>query len=147
MNAPWWILAVVFAFAIGGIAGERDGARRADLRCEAKVGQQAAAAERAARAASVANFRNMEVAYAANRLETDKLRAAAARADRAARGLRDDLAAIRRQLAGDSGAACALALDACHAVLGECGERYRDVAQAADDHAADARLCIDGWPR
>lgn len=135
---------VSVALLVGGYFTGHDHGRAA---CERERAEASAAAERTARERAVANFRNMEVAYAANRLETDKLRAAAARADRAARGLRDDLAAIRRQLAGDSGDACALALDTCHAVLGDCGERYRNVAQAADEHAADARLCVDAWPR
>jgi hypothetical protein len=147
MNLPWMILAVVLSFAGGTLLGEWDGRSRANARWEAKVNQQIATDERAARAASTAHFRNMEVAYRANQLETQKLRDAAARADRAARGLRDDLVAIRQHVAGDSGAACPAALDACHAVLGDCSERYRGMAQAADEHAADARLCIDGWPR
>jgi hypothetical protein len=144
---PWVILAFVAAFSVGAVVGEWDGAKRTDQRCKAETAEWLAAAVLVARDQELANFRNMEVAYRANQLETEKLRAAAARADRAARGLRDDLAAIRRNLAGDAGPASAAALDACHAVLGDCGERYRDVAQAADEHAADARLCIDGWPR
>ena len=37
MTLPWWILAVVLAFAAGGIAGEWDGARRANQRWEKKT--------------------------------------------------------------------------------------------------------------
>lgn len=154
---PWLILAIVVAFAAGGITGEWDGRSRNEARCVARLQKIQADAETAradalsaARTIELARFRNMEIAYRANQQENQKLRAAALAADRAARGLRDDLAAIRAQLAavpGDAGAACRAALDACHAVLGECGERYSAVAQAADDHAADARLCIGGWPR
>lgn len=136
--------AVAVALLVGGYFTGRDHGRAA---CERDRAVAVAAFERAARAASVVNFRNMEVAYAANRLETDRLRAAAARADRAARGLRDDLAAVRELLRGASASACAAALETSHALLGECGDRYRDMAQAADDHAADAQLCIEGWPR
>lgn len=150
MSMPWWILAIVIAFAGGLALGEWDGAQRADQRCTARIEKQRAAGLVAARVTEVARFRNMEVAYRANQLEIHKLRAAALAADRAARGLRDDLAAVRARLAtvpGDTGAACRAALDACHAVLGDCGAAYRDVAQAADEHAADARLCLDGWPK
>ncbi len=147
MNHPWLILAFVLAFAAGAIVGEWDGSRRVDLRWEAKVNRQIATDERAARARATTNFRNMEVAYRANQLDTQKLRDAAARADHAARGLRDDLVVIRQRVAGDPGAAGYAALDTCHAVLGDCSERYRGMAQTADEHAADAKLCIDGWPR
>lgn len=144
---PWLILAVVLAFAAGGILGERDGAKRANARCKTETAEWLAAAVLVARDQEAAHFRNMEVAYRANQLENQKNHAAALAAERAARGLRDDLAAIKRRLPGASGAACRVALGACHAVLGDCGERYRIMAQAADDHAADARLCYDGWPQ
>lgn len=154
MSSPWWILALVLAFA-GGIAlGEWDGRARNEARCVAKLEKIQADAEQAraaaladARTKETARFRNMEVAYRANELENHRLRAAALAADRAARGLRDDLAAIRASLPRDADPACHAALTACHAVLGECSERYRVVALAADDHAADARLCLDGWPK
>jgi hypothetical protein len=147
MNVAWWLLIVVAAFASGALLGERDGASRADQRWKAATEKKRADGLTAARVVEVARFRNMEVAYRANQMENHKLRTAALAADRAARGLRDDLAAVRRALPGDAGTACGAALDACHAVLGDCGERYRDVAQAADDHAADARLCLEGWPQ
>lgn len=144
---PWVILAVVVAFAAGAGVGEWDGAKRVNQRWETTISKKHAAEVSAARARETGLFRNMEVAYRANQLENQKNHAAALAADRAARGLRDDLAALRLRLPGDSGAACGAALDACHAVLGDCGERYTAVAQAADDHAADARLCHDGWPQ
>lgn len=147
MSAPWLILAVVLAFVAGTVLGEWDGKTRADLRCEANTAALREAATRAARTQETAYFRTMEVAYHANQLENQKLRAAALAADRAARGLRDDLAAIRQRLPADTDTAVLAALDACHAVLGDCGDRYTAVAQAADEHAADAKLCQDGWPR
>jgi hypothetical protein len=145
INPPSLIAAgLCVALLVGGyVTGRADG-RAA---CEQARAAERYTAERAARTAAVTHFRTMEVAYAAHTLEIQKLRAAAARANHAARGLRDDLAAIRQRLAGDAGAACPAALDTCHAVLGDCGERYRDLAHAADEHAADARLCIEGWPR
>ena len=154
MTLPWWILALVLAFAGGLVLGEWDGRSRNEARCVARLQKIQADAETArtdaiadARTKELARFRNMEVAYRANRMENERLRAATLAADRAARGLRHELAALRERLPGDAGAACRAALDACYTVLGDCGERYRDVAQAADEHAADARLCIDGWPR
>jgi len=144
---PWLILAIVLAFAAGGVAGEWDGAKRANQRWEAATSNARAAAVSAARTTETARFRNMEVAYRAHQLETQKLHAAALAADRAARGLRDDLAAIRRALPGDTGAAGLVAVGTCHVLLGSCVDEYRAVAEAADDHAADVRLCLDGWPR
>jgi hypothetical protein len=144
---PWVILAVVLAFAAGAGVGEWDGAKRVNQRWEATTSKKHAADVSAARARETGLFRNMEGAYRANQLENQKNRAAALAADRAARGLRDDLAAIKRRLSGATGAACHAELNTCHAILGDCGERYRSMAQAADDHAADARLCYDGWPQ
>lgn len=46
---PWWILALVVAFAAGAVAGEWDGARRVDLRWTAKVSKERADGESAAR--------------------------------------------------------------------------------------------------
>ena len=152
--SPWWILALVVAFAAGLALGEWDGRSRNEARCVARLQKIQADAEQAradaltdARTKEAARFRNMEVAYRANQLDNQRLRAAALAADRAARGLRDDLAAVRAGLPRDAHPACHAALIACHAVLGECGDRYRDMALAADDHAADARLCLDGWPK
>lgn len=147
MNLPYMILAVVLAFAGGTLLGEWDGRSRANAKWEAKAEKARADATSAARVKETALFRNMEVAYRANQLENQKLRAAADHARRASHGLRDDLDAIRRNLPVSTSAAGTAALDTCHAVLGDCSERYRGMAQAADEHAADAKLCVDGWPR
>ena len=76
----------------------------------------------------------------------DSRRAAAAAADAGER-LRIALDTIRKGLSGHPGAASADATHALATVLGECADKYRHLAEAADGHANDARTLIEGWPR
>lgn len=66
---------------------------------------------------------------------------------RAARGLRDTIAALERELPAATPAACrntaAVALD----VFGQCAERLGEMAAAADRHASDVQTLTDAWPR
>lgn len=144
---PWQILAVVLALAGGAILGEWDGAKRADQRWTAQTEKARAADLAAARTVELARYRNMEVAYAANTLQTERNRLAADRAHAAAGRLRGELATLRLVLPSLAGPAAAGAADAAYTVLGECVDRYRLMARTADAHAADAKLCVDAWPK
>lgn len=75
-----------------------------------------------------------------------KLRRDAAAARAAADGLRDNIYAFRARLPTASDAARAVAADTAAELLGACVSRYRDVAEAADRHAADAMMLRDAWP-
>ena len=74
------------------------------------------------------------------------LRADYAAAHAAARGLRDTVTALRGQLAKASPEACRATADAALAVFGECADRYRTVAEAADGHASDVETLTEAWP-
>jgi hypothetical protein len=73
-----------------------------------------------------------------------RVQASAARAelDR----LRDDLADPNR-LSDLAGAAGGIRPDPARALLGECASAYLELAQRADEHAADVRLLLNSWPR
>ncbi len=82
---------------------------------------------------------------AAQRDQENRTLAGAALA--ASGGLRDTLADIRRRLPSDSGPAAAHTADTLATLLGECQDRYRDLAAKADGHANDARTLNESWPR
>lgn len=113
-------------------------------------------AEQAAQhARSLADARAMEQAYnhrlqeaqdAATKRET-KLRADAAAARRTADGLRDSIYSIRAELPRYTLAAAAQTADTAIELLGICADEYRNVAEQADRHAADAVMLRDAWPK
>lgn len=86
-----------------------------------------------------------EAQRAATERET-KLAADAAAARAAAGSLRNTVTALRGQLSAATAEACRTTADAALAVFGECQDRYGALAIAADQHASDARLCLDAWP-
>lgn len=82
----------------------------------------------------------------ANQRET-ALRAAAAAAERANRGLRDDLARIAAGMPTASADACRQTALAALAVFGHCADEYRSLAEVADRHASDVRTLTEAWPK
>lgn len=76
-----------------------------------------------------------------------KLRADASAARNALYGLRDTTATIRRDLPSYSLSAAVVAADTGAELLQQCAERYTEVAEAADRHAADAVMLRDAWPQ
>lgn len=147
INLPWSLLIGIGLFAGGAILGEFDGTNRVNNKWTAKVKKARADGLASARTTEVNRFRNMEVAYRANALEIDKNRAAAARAESAAHRLLGELSTQRLVIASLPEPTVRVALDTSYAVLGECVESYRGMARAADEHAADTKLCLDGWPK
>lgn len=75
-----------------------------------------------------------------------KLADAAAASVRAADGLRRTIAGLKAGLPTAPAEACRDTAAALATVLGECTDRYREVAAAADGHASDAALCLAAWP-
>lgn len=71
----------------------------------------------------------------------------AAAAGLAVEQLRHELAPHRDRLPGDPAGAGDPRSGALAELLGDCAERYRGMAEAADRHASDARSLSEGWPR
>jgi hypothetical protein len=70
------------------------------------------------------------------------------RAAHAAAGkLRGDVSALQSRLASASREAVLESAAACGELLARCAERYRDVAEAAERHAADVRTLSEAWPK
>lgn len=61
-------------------------------------------------------------------------------------GLRNDLAALRRNLANATREAAIERATALSTVLGQCSERYTGLAQTCDRHVSDLKTLIDSWP-
>lgn len=84
---------------------------------------------------------------------TEKSKQITADADRtryAANGLRNELATARARLPGagaDSSGPVTEYASTVSDLLERCTERYRDVADKADRHAADAEMMREAWPR
>lgn len=151
--APWRygllalaaVLAVGAIYATGHSAGadavqrkwDADKAERMQIALEAEAGARQ-------RERELTN-KLQEAQHAATERET-KLAAAAAAARAAAGSLRDTVAALRGDLSAATAEACRTTADAALAVFGECSTRLGEVAEAADGHASDARLCLDAWP-
>ena len=68
---------------------------------------------------------------------------AAATADR----LRHDLAAARGRLSAATAEACRATASTALELLGTCADEYRDMAAAADGHAADVQTLTEAWPQ
>ncbi len=71
---------------------------------------------------------------------------AADAATAAAGSLRVAAADLSRRVSADPGKAGADATATLAQLLGECTDRYRDLARRADGHAADAKALSDAWP-
>lgn len=111
---------------------------------EFRTAQEKAAAAQRVREAG--NFRKQERAID-ERSETERQLAAARAAARAAdERLRNTRADFDRRLDAATRETALVAARTAAELLGECGERYRAVAFAADGHLADARLCRAAWP-
>lgn len=105
------------------------------------------AAEQAARLREQAFIQQLQKAeYDA--AEREKILGAAADAAAATAGqLRGTVADLRNRLSNASVEACRATADAALAVFGECAERYRSVAAAADGHASDVKTLSEAWPQ
>lgn len=144
--------ALAFAALIAGIAfgvhrflsHEQDiGYQRAVTEYQAKQ----LAAEQAARAREQALQNQLKEAQDAAATREKTIQDAASAASVAAGSLRDTLANIRNRLPATAVDACRKTADTLAAVLGQCQDRYRDLAQRADGHASDVKTLTDSWPR
>lgn len=74
------------------------------------------------------------------------LQAAAARAGRERDSLRVQLSDAEQRLADAPAAAVREYAATANKLLGQCSQRYTELAARADGHAADATLMRDAWP-
>lgn len=133
---PWRLASRLLAvglllFAVY-VLGRHDGAAHIEAKWQA---DKAAQAGRLAQAERHAETRQNET----RRLAAD----AAATADR----LRNDLAAARGRLSAATAEACRATAGTALELLGTCADAYRDVAAAADGHAADVQTLTEAWPQ
>jgi len=140
------VLTLLAIFALGWSHGAGDVQARWD-KAKAVQMNAAIAAEREARAKERSMNQKFQEAENAATEREKKLRADYAAAHAAARGLRDTVAAVRGELPAATADACRSTADAALAVLGECSDRYREVAEAADGHASDVRTLTEAWPQ
>lgn len=75
-----------------------------------------------------------------------RIRSAAAGARNAADSLRDELADLRRRIPSLTGEALRERADTLAELFGACTAEYREMAEAADRHASDAKTLSDAWP-
>jgi chromosome segregation ATPase len=115
--------------------------RAADLQLAVAVANTEAANKSAALSAAVTKAQNE-----AQKRETE-LRAAAAAAGAESDGLRNDLSSLRDQLAGLTEQARTERSAAIADVLGQCAQRYSDLAARCDRHVSDIQTLIEAWPQ
>lgn len=109
--------------------------------------QAALVADMAARTKEQSLITKLSEAQNAATEREKKIRADYDAAHRAALGLRDTVAALRRELPSAAADACRVTADATLAVFGECSAQLGEVAAAADSLASDRQTLIDAWPR
>ena len=112
-----------------------------------QVEQQAVEARQAALKQQAAWLQEKEDALNAAQERETKLKKDLAAAQSAARGLRDDLAALRDRLSESSAEACRIYVGTLSDVLAECSERYSAVAGVADQCVSDVQTLNEAWPK
>ena len=115
----------------------------------AKVAQATADADANRENRVIESKRNATIIEAQNAatLRNKTLQVAAASAGAVAVGLRDEIAAIRRDLPQLADDAVRQRADAVGAVLAHCTDSYAGMAATADRHASDVKTLIDAWPK
>ena len=129
----------------------RLGAELADERLQASQYREQIADERAAAGRRVlAVERTVNDKYQGALNDAIKKQAASqAAADRARRerdGMQHKLSDAEQRLADASPAALIEYASTANKLLGQCSERYTELAVRADGHAADAATCRAAWP-
>lgn len=112
-----------------------------------QVEDAAAKSKRAAIEQYALWLQEKEDALNAAKLREDILRRDVATAQSAARGLRDDLAALRERVSADTVEACRRYVGTLSDVLAECSERYSAVAGIADQCVTDVQTLTEAWPK
>lgn len=109
--------------------------------------QAALVADMAARTKEQSLMTKLSEAQNAATEREKKIRADYDAAHRAALGLRDTVAALRRELPSTAADACRVTADAALTVFGECQDQYRALAENASGHASDVQTLTEAWPK
>lgn len=144
-------------YAVAGMAGawlawqvqgfRLDAVKSDYAQYQVMVGQQAAEARKAALNQRDQWAKEKEHAINDARAREVKLRADLGRAQSAAGGLRNDLAALRNRLPDAPAETGHRVVGALGDVLGECSERYNALAGVADQCTSDLKTLSDSWPK
>ncbi|WON88974.1 hypothetical protein [Delftia sp. UGAL515B_04] len=143
--------AAVAAFLAWNYQGARLGAELAEARLETTTQQlatstaQRAADARVRRAEQSMNTHYQKALNAAIEKQ-NSLQADAARAGRELDGLRKQLSYAERRLADASPSTLIEYVNTLNQLLGQCSQRYTELAQRADGHSLDAETCRAAWP-
>ena len=108
--------------------------------------QELAARDAGTFAVAQAITTNYQGALNASIQEQARLACAAAVATRNAGRLRDQLSEADKRIATASAAAVRDYAATANQLLGQCSQRYTELAARADGHALDARVCRAAWP-
>ena len=108
--------------------------------------QELAARDAGTFAVAQAITTNYQGALNASIQEQARLACAAAVATRNAGRLRDQLSEADKRIATASAAAVREYAATANKLLGQCSQRYTELAAKADGHALDARVCRAAWP-
>ena len=151
---PWRLASRVLAVALALFAvylfGRHDGAAHVQARWDADKAVQAgrqAQAERLMRERENLMNERLRKAESHAEMRQNENRRLAADAAATADRLRHDLAAARGRLSAATAEACRATASTALELLGACADAYRDVAAAADGHAADVQTMTEAWPQ
>ncbi len=141
------VAAILLAlFAFGFHAGAKHVQTKWDLQTAQLVADAAAANHENSVIASRRQSNVIEAQNEATR-RNKTLQVAAAAARSQSDSLRDELAALRRDLPGLAADTVRQHADALASVLGDCQRDYQGMAAAAGAHASDVKLLQDAWPK
>ena len=154
---PRLTIYTALAAAAGGAAlawsfqAARLGAELVDERLQASTYREQVTAERAAANARVAQVGQLIAGTYQGALndaikKQATLQAAADRARRERDGMRKQLSDAEQRIADAPAAAVREYAATANKLLGQCSERYTELAARADGHAADAATCRAAWP-
>jgi hypothetical protein len=153
-----WVLVGFLLAALGGTAtgykfgvdverGRHAEVQHAWANERLQLANAASAAQAAARAAEQSFTESLQNAQRDYQKREAALRVDVGSLRNANVGLLNHLSAARHRLPKTSAPACREFAGACTTVLGECTERYSQVAEDADRCTAAGRALIDAWPR
>ena len=142
------IAAAVGAALIFGAGWAANGWRLGQDIAQIKQGhtQELAARDAGTFAVAQAIDTNYQGALNASIQEQARLAGAAAVATRNAGRLRDQLSEADKRIATASATAVRDYAATANVLLGQCSQRYTELAAKADGHALDARTCNAAWP-
>lgn len=140
-------VAAIFATTIAYRKGLASGKAQIQARWDKDI-KEREAAQRAEKEKLEKRYdEQIKNAIAARDEKLQQVQADADNARAAASSMRQQLAAGRGRITTSTPAAVADYAHALTDILGECTDRYTEMARAADGHAADAAALMQAWPK